>query len=146
MTHSRQSGAGRRPAGAHESVSIALVGSGGAGVMTAGNVLLEAAALAGYYALMTRSSGPQIRGGEAAAMIRISVRQVECMDESFHVLAGVDWENLHRFAAEIPLAATVQGEVGRLVLRNDERRTRRRVDVAACHAGSISAPRTNFTM
>jgi len=85
------------------SLSIALAGSGGAGVMTAGNILLEAAAFAGYYALMTRSSGPQIRGGEAAAMIRISTRPVECLDDRFHVLAGVDWENVHRFAAEIPL-------------------------------------------
>jgi 2-oxoglutarate ferredoxin oxidoreductase subunit alpha len=89
----------------HSSVSIALVGSGGAGVMTAGNMLLEAAAHAGYYALMTRSSGPQIRGGEAAAMVRISCRPVECMDDHFHVLAAVDWENVHRFGVEIPLSA-----------------------------------------
>ena len=58
--------------GPHASVSLALAGSGGAGVMTAGNLLLEAAAKAGYYALMTRTSGPQIRGGEAAAMLRVS--------------------------------------------------------------------------
>ena len=31
------------------SISVALAGSGGAGVMTAGNMLLEAAAQAGYY-------------------------------------------------------------------------------------------------
>ena len=84
-------------------VSIALAGSGGAGVMTAGNMLLEAAAHAGYYALMTRSSGPQIRGGEAAAMVRIACRPVDCMGDRFHVLAAVDWENVHRFGAEIPL-------------------------------------------
>jgi len=87
------------------SLSLVLAGSGGAGVMTAGNILLEAAAHAGYYALMTRSSGPQIRGGEAAAMIRIATRPVECMDDRFQVLAGVDWENVHRFAAEIPMAS-----------------------------------------
>jgi 2-oxoglutarate ferredoxin oxidoreductase subunit alpha len=104
LTDSQPKAGGASAAGFLESVSVALVGSGGSGVMTAGNVLLEAAALAGYYALMTRSSGPQIRGGEAAAMIRISVRQVECMDESFQILAGVDWENVQRFAAEIPLA------------------------------------------
>ena len=92
-------------AGPRPSLSLALAGSGGAGVMTAGNILLEAAAFAGYYALMTRSSGPQIRGGEAAAMIRIASHPVECMDDRFQVLAGVDWENIHRFAAEIPLAA-----------------------------------------
>jgi 2-oxoglutarate/2-oxoacid ferredoxin oxidoreductase subunit alpha len=73
--------------------------------MTAGNMLLEAAARAGYYALMTRSSGPQIRGGEAAALLRIACEPVECMDDRFHLLAAVDWENVQRFNAEIPLAS-----------------------------------------
>ena len=85
--------------------SIVLVGSGGAGVMTAGNMLLEAAAHAGYYALMTRSSGPQIRGGEAAAMLRIATHPIHCMEDRFDVLAAVDWENVQRFNAEIPLGA-----------------------------------------
>jgi 2-oxoglutarate ferredoxin oxidoreductase subunit alpha len=88
------------------SVSVVLAGSGGAGVMTAGNMLLEAAAHAGYYALMTRSSGPQIRGGEAAAMLRIACEPIECMEDQFHVLAAVDWENVQRFNAEIPLGST----------------------------------------
>ena len=101
MSEAARPGAGTRPR--HSSVSIALVGSGGAGVMTAGNMLLEAAAHAGYYALMTRSSGPQIRGGEAAAMIRIARVPIDCMDDHFHVLAAVDWDNVHRFGAEIPL-------------------------------------------
>jgi len=92
------------PGAGLSSVSVVLAGSGGAGVMTAGNVLLEAAALSGYYALMTRSSGPQIRGGEAAAMIRIARAPVECMGGSFRLLAAVDWDNVQRFAAEIPLA------------------------------------------
>ena len=85
------------------SVSVVLAGSGGAGVMTAGNMLLEAAGHAGYYGLMTRSSGPQIRGGEAAAMLRIACMPVECMEDRFHVLAAVDWENVQRFNAEVPL-------------------------------------------
>ena len=89
-----------------DGVSIALAGSGGAGVMTAGNMLLEAAAHAGYYALMTRSSGPQIRGGEAAAMLRIATQPVHCMEDRFDVLAAVDWENVQRFNAEIPLGAS----------------------------------------
>ena len=46
-----------------QTVSIAITGAGGAGVMTAGQMLLDAAAKAGLYGLMTRSSGPQIRGG-----------------------------------------------------------------------------------
>ena len=93
-------GAARR-----ESVSIALAGSGGAGVMTAGNMLLEAAAQAGYYGLMTRTSGPQIRGGEAAAMLRVSTFASDSQDDHCHVLAAIDWQNVNRFASEIPLTA-----------------------------------------
>ena len=87
------------------SVSVALAGSGGAGVMTAGNMLLEAAALAGYYGLMTRTSGPQIRGGEAAAMVRVATFPTDAQEDRFHVLAAIDWQNVGRFAAEIPLGA-----------------------------------------
>ena len=86
-----------------DSVSAALAGSGGAGVMTAGNMLLEAAAQAGYYGLMTRTSGPQIRGGEAAAMLRLSTFPGDGQDDRFQVLAAIDWQNVGRFAAELPL-------------------------------------------
>ena len=88
-----------------ESISIAITGSGGAGVMTAGNLLLEVAAQAGWFGLMVRSSGPQIRGGEAAALLRFSQAPVECLDDRFDVLIGIDWQNIHRFADEIPLDA-----------------------------------------
>jgi 2-oxoglutarate/2-oxoacid ferredoxin oxidoreductase subunit alpha len=87
------------------SLSIALTGSGGAGVMTAGSMLLEAAAQAGWYGLMVRSSGPQIRGGEAAALLRLAARPVDCLGDRFDLLIAVDWQNLHRFADEIPLDA-----------------------------------------
>ncbi|HSD53763.1 MAG TPA: 2-oxoacid:acceptor oxidoreductase subunit alpha [Burkholderiales bacterium] len=86
-----------------ESVSLALCGSGGAGVMTAGNLLLEAAARAGWYGLMVRSSGPQIRGGEAAALMRIATHPIDCLDDRFDALVAVDWQNINRFADEVPL-------------------------------------------
>ena len=88
-----------------DSVSVALAGSGGAGVMTAGNMLLEAAAIAGYYGLMTRTSGPQIRGGEAAAMLRIATSPTDAQQDCCDVLCAIDWQNVGRFAAEIPLGA-----------------------------------------
>ena len=103
MTDSKKGADAAAPANGKLSVSVAVTGSGGAGVMTAGNMLLEAAAKAGWYGLMVRSSGPQIRGGEAAALCRISSKPVECLDDRFDVLVAVDWENIHRFADEIPL-------------------------------------------
>lgn len=71
--------------------------------MTSGNMLLRAAALAGCYGFMSRSSGPQIRGGEAAALIRLANGPIEGLDDRFDILLSVDWGNLDRFAMEIPL-------------------------------------------
>jgi len=87
------------------SVSVALAGSGGSGVMTAGTMLLDAAARAGLYGLMVRSSGPQIRGGEAAALLRLARQPMDALDDSFDLLLAMDWQNVSRFADEIPLSA-----------------------------------------
>ncbi len=85
------------------SVSITMTGSGGSGVMTAGEMLLGAAARAGWYGYMTRSSGPQIRGGEAAAMIRLATEPVGSHHDRYDILLAIDWQNVGRFAAEMPL-------------------------------------------
>ncbi len=92
--------------GETQSVSIAFVGSGGAGVLTTGGFLLEAAGAGGWYGMLTRSVGPQIRGGEAAALVRLATHPVECMADRFDLLIGVDWLNANRFDAEIPLGST----------------------------------------
>ncbi|MFZ5538652.1 MAG: 2-oxoacid:acceptor oxidoreductase subunit alpha [Pseudomonadota bacterium] len=94
-----------RAASAPRGVSIALAGSGGSGVMTAGTLLLAAAAKAGGYGLMVRTSGPQIRGGEAAALVRLADRPVDTLGDAFDLLLAIDWGNVNRFADEIPLAA-----------------------------------------
>ncbi len=86
-----------------QNLSIALTGSGGSGVMTMGSMLLEAAAQAGWYGFMGRSAGPQIRGGEAAAMIRVSSEPIESPDDSFDLVLAIDPGSLDRFVAEIPL-------------------------------------------
>ncbi len=90
---------------AHEmsSFSVALIGKGGSGVITAGEILLAAVGKAGGYGLMTRAVGPQIRGGEAAALLRLASHPVHCLDDDFDVLLGIDWLHAERFCAEIPL-------------------------------------------
>jgi len=87
-------------------VAIALAGSGGSGVMTAGTLLLAAAAKAGAYGLMVRTSGPQIRGGEAAALVRLADQPVDTLGDAFDLLLAIDWSNTHRFADEVPLTAS----------------------------------------
>ncbi len=87
------------------SLSVAITGSGGSGAVTVGLILLKAIARSGFFGLMTRSAGPQIRGGESAAMIRFSDQPVRCMDDRFDVLIGIDWLNVDRFMDEMPLDA-----------------------------------------
>ncbi len=84
-------------------LSIAITGSGGSGAVISGSILLAAVDRAGFYGLMTRSAGPQIRGGESAAMVRFGPSPVTCLDDRFDILVGLDWHNIGRFLDEIPL-------------------------------------------
>jgi 2-oxoglutarate ferredoxin oxidoreductase subunit alpha len=83
------------------SISIAIIGSGGAGALTTVDSLLEAASAAGWHGLFTRTLGPQIRGGEAAGLLRLAVHPVECLPDNFDLVIGIDWVNAHRFGSEI---------------------------------------------
>ncbi len=96
--------------------------------MTAGTLLLDAAAKAGLYGLMVRTSGPQIRGGEAAALIRLASTPTDSLDDGFDLLLAIDWQNIHRFADEIPMRADAmvigdadEGEAPEVFLRNGAR-------------------------
>ncbi len=95
----------KTPGELRKSISFAIIGSGGAGALTAGAILLETAGKAGWYGIMNRSVGPQIRGGEAAALVRLTTHPVDCMAESYDFVIAIDWRNADRFAAEMPLAA-----------------------------------------
>lgn len=107
------------------SISIAITGSGGAGVMTIGQILLNAVAKTGYYGLMARSLGPQIRGGEAAALLRFSSEKVENQGDFFNILIAIDWGNITRFQGELALTSKSIiiydpecGEVPDFILKN----------------------------
>ena len=88
-----------------QSLSIAFVGSGGAGALTAGSLLLEAAGAAGWQGLLIRTVGPQIRGGEAAAVVRLADRPIAGLPDHLDLLIGIDWLNAQRFGAEIEVGA-----------------------------------------
>jgi 2-oxoglutarate ferredoxin oxidoreductase subunit alpha len=88
---------------ARSSLAVVFAGSGGAGAMTAGELLLRAAADAGYYGMMSRLFGPQVRGGEAAALVAISTDPVTCQPDRFDLFVALDWEKVDQFGPEIPL-------------------------------------------
>ena len=89
-------------------ISIAITGSGGSGAVTTGLILLEAMAQAGFYGLMQRSSGPQIRGGESAVMLRFADYELRGPGDAFDLWLALDWLKVRRFLDEIPLHGNSQ--------------------------------------
>jgi len=84
---------------------VGMAGSGGDGVVSAGESLLAAAAAEGYQAMMTKSFGSQIRGGESSCRVRLSCRRVLNPGGTLDVAVALNWEDFFRFGAELPLGA-----------------------------------------
>ncbi|MCF8003490.1 MAG: 2-oxoacid:acceptor oxidoreductase family protein [Chromatiaceae bacterium] len=88
-----------------QSITVAVSGSGGSGALTAGFILLAAAQRCGRYGLMMRSAGPQVRGGESVAILRIGPSTVSNIGDRVDLLAALDWRNIERFQDELALDA-----------------------------------------
>ena len=82
---------------------VGMAGSGGDGIVSAGESLITAAALEGYHAIMTKSFGSQIRGGESSCRVRLSVRPVLTPNGPLDVAVALNWEDFKRFGAELPV-------------------------------------------
>jgi len=84
-------------------VSISISGLGGSGVVTAGYVLLKSIGNNGFYAYLTRFSGPQIRGGESAITLNISDKPIESFADYSDFHFALDWRGFENFSDEVPL-------------------------------------------
>lgn len=93
-------------------LTLAISGSGGAGAISTGEMLLRIAARNGYFGLLKKTFSPQIRGGEAAAILRIGDEPVNTFADTIDVLVALDWQNFSRFADEVPVCTNT------LVLEN----------------------------
>jgi len=85
-----------------------MAGSGGDGIVSAGESLIAAAAYEGYYAMMTKSFGSQVRGGESSCRVRLSTQRVFNPGGMLDVAVALNWEDFLKFGAELPVSgATV---------------------------------------
>jgi 2-oxoglutarate ferredoxin oxidoreductase subunit alpha len=80
-----------------------MAGSGGDGIISAGESLITAAALEGYHAMMTKSFGSQIRGGEASCRLRLSTQPIFNPNGPLDVAVALNWEDFRRFGGELPV-------------------------------------------
>lgn len=80
-----------------------MAGSGGDGIVSAGEALIAAAAAEGYHAIMTKSFGSQIRGGESSCRVRVSTRPIGTSNGPLDVAVALDWDDFLKFGAELPV-------------------------------------------
>ena len=82
-------------------IVIGMAGSGGDGIVSAGESLISAVAGEGFHALMTKSFGPQIRGGESSCRVRVSTEPVFSSGGSLDFAVALNWEDFLKFGSEL---------------------------------------------
>ncbi len=84
-------------------LTIGIVGSGGDGVIVAGDFLVWAAASEGLYCFMLKSFGAQIRGGESSCKVRISENPVLSQGDKLDILVAFNWADYKKFQSEMEI-------------------------------------------
>ncbi len=82
---------------------IGMAGSGGDGIVSAGESLIHALAADGYFAILTKSFGSQIRGGESSCRLRVATTPVLNPGGALDVAVVLNWEDFLRFGGELPV-------------------------------------------
>jgi 2-oxoglutarate ferredoxin oxidoreductase subunit alpha len=85
---------------------VGMAGSGGDGIVSAGESLIAAAAADGYYAILTKSFGSQIRGGESSCRLRFSTRPALNPGGTLDVALALNWPDFLRFGGELPVGGS----------------------------------------
>jgi 2-oxoglutarate ferredoxin oxidoreductase subunit alpha len=80
---------------------VGMAGAGGDGIVSAGEAMMTAAALEGFSAILTKSFGPQIRGGESSCRVRISTEPVPSAGGTLNVAVALNWDDFLKFGSEL---------------------------------------------
>lgn len=90
---------------ARRDLTIAMVGAGGDGIVTMGDILSQAGARDGLNVVKTEAYGPQIRGGESSCVVRLSPDPVLAQGDFVDVLCVFSWADFRLFKGEVLPAA-----------------------------------------
>ena len=82
-------------------LTFAIVGSGGDGVITTGDMLAQTGASVGLHVMKVEAYGPQIRGGESSCTVRVSADPIFAQGDLVQVLVVFNWADFAQFKGEI---------------------------------------------
>ncbi len=88
---------------ASNNLVIGIAGSGGDGVISAGEILVNAASSDGLFVFMLKSFSAQIRGGGSSVRVRMSSEPVATQGDKLDVLVVLNWKDYLRFQYEMLL-------------------------------------------
>ena len=91
----------------NKNIVIGIAGSGGDGVISAGEILVNAASSEGLFVFMLKSFGAQIRGGESSVRVRMSDLPVQSQGDRIDIMVVLSWSNFLRFKSELLLEEKV---------------------------------------
>lgn len=91
----------------NKNIVIGIAGSGGDGVISAGEILVNAASSEGLFVFMLKSFGAQIRGGESSVRVRMSDLPVQSQGDRIDIMVVLSWSNYLRFRSELLLEEKV---------------------------------------
>jgi 2-oxoglutarate ferredoxin oxidoreductase subunit alpha len=89
--------------GVADDLIFGMAGAGGDGIVLAGEVLVTAFARQGYHAVLTKSFGSQIRGGESSCRLRVSLDPVPTPAGTLDVAVALSWDDFLKFGSELPV-------------------------------------------
>ncbi|MDD5581747.1 MAG: 2-oxoacid:acceptor oxidoreductase subunit alpha [Candidatus Marinimicrobia bacterium] len=88
---------------ATNNIVIGIAGSGGDGIISAGEILVNAASSEGLFVFMLKSFGAQIRGGESSVRVRMSSEPVATQGDKLDILVVLSWKDYMKFQSEMLL-------------------------------------------
>src|SRR3954462_9132633 len=91
---------------ARHDLIVGMAGAGGDGIVSAGEALIHSLAKEGYFAILTKSFGSQIRGGESSCRLRVATTPVLNPGGILDVAVVLDWNDFLRFGGELPVDAS----------------------------------------
>jgi len=82
-------------------LTLAMIGSGGDGVVSMGDMLANVGAKEGLSVMKVEAYGPQIRGGESSCTVRLSADPIFAQGDFVDVLVVFNWADFGQFRGEI---------------------------------------------
>ncbi len=86
--------------------ALFILGSGGDGVITAGNLLARSACHDGVYCQLTKLFGPQIRGGESGVWVQFGCDQVGSFTNRADIVVVLSWRCYPFFAHQLKFGSS----------------------------------------